>query len=129
MVNSANAQVLVDYFEKFPEKHLQDNWVTVDNSEPYLIETVENNFCGTRMCVAGAAVYLLTDRETFKDCLDGEKRWTHVAADVLGIDNSSASQLFYTMNNDAALGMLRAIAEDDMGKFRKIYRSNLATDG
>lgn len=122
MVNSANAQVLVDYFEKFPDKHSQTTWVGINGKHVDDIEEVKENFCKTTMCMAGAATYLMTNRDTFIDCIDGNAQWTQVGGKVLGLTTDQADCLFYTMNERAALDMLKAAAANDMDAFERIWR-------
>lgn len=128
MVNAANAQILVDWFDRNPDKHAQNYWVAVDGDNVYTVTEVEKNFCGTTMCVAGLAGYLLTDEGTFKDLVEGDASWADEGAKVLGLDKNEAEMLFYTMSDKPALDMLRAIAADDMKAFHEIYRGDWEDD-
>ena len=126
MVNAANAQVLVDYFEAHPERHRQIKWVAQNGDDVMRVDDVEKNFCGTTMCIAGAAAYFMSDTATFKELVEGDESWARVGGRILGLDEDEAEKLFYNLDNASALDMLRAVAADDMPKFERIYRNEVA---
>lgn len=126
MVNAANAQVLVDYFEAHPERHRQTKWVAQNGDDVFHAADVEKNFCGTTMCIAGAAAYFMSDTETFKELVEGDESWTRIGGRILGLDSDESEKLFYNLDNASALDMLRAVAADDMNKFERVYRDEVA---
>lgn len=106
----AHAQAVLDYIEEHPEKHDQSNWVM--NYESGLSE----NMCGTTMCVAGTSVYLT-------DGFDGLVHhhiyggWSDAAAKNLGLSIDESLALFFMMDNQNAVEMLRAVADGNSEKF------------
>lgn len=99
-----------------PERHSQKTWAREES-------------CGTTMCIAGWAChlsgldFLMTLNESNCDCgcgagmiealkLKDGREVDHAAADLLGLDRHTASSLFYTVDNDAALDMLDRLIEE-----------------
>lgn len=91
---------IADQIEREPQFHNQDTWEGT------------NAHCGTTRCVAGWAIFLAEGRESLRyqmNAADGDV--FEKAMDLLGLDDQSASDLFYNFNNYSALQMVRAYAD------------------
>lgn len=127
-----NAQLVLDYLIENPEKHDQREWVT-DSDGEYPRGFAEPNFCGSTMCAAGAAVWLMKGNPFFSQVInspnfidvDGEHldKWTHHGSQALGIDYNVGDALFNTMDKSKALDLLTALANDDLDKFNHLYET------
>jgi hypothetical protein len=120
----ANAQAVLDYIEQHPEKHDQGNWfgenVTMNDGETGNLsygygEEIDPNVCGTTMCIAGTALWLkagMPNKIVIPDFPDQE------AAPWLGLESEEETHaLFYNMDENAAVNMLRGMANGDEHKF------------
>lgn len=118
----ANAQAVYDYIIMNPEKHNQAHWAESDSN--LFVSYEEVNMCGTTMCVAGTAAYLHTNEETFNSLVRGKAgyHWEDAGQEILGLSDSQAFQLFYTMDNEIALDMINAVAQGDADKFAALRK-------
>lgn len=128
-MNTENAQVVYDYFIMNPGKHSQDDWVAdSDGSMPVASKVAaDENFCGTTMCVAGAAAWLLLPHDEFSELVrksnqrvnafEYSEHWEEIGAALLGLNSKEREALFYQMDDDVALDMLNAVANGDSTKF------------
>ena len=121
----ATAQAVLDYILMNPEKHDQSLWVKDANGWAPTPEQFDS--CGTTMCVAGTAAWLTRSEEDFKELVRNgyiereSTGWERAGAEALGLDYMQAAQLFFTMDNEVALDMLRAVACGDPDKFEAIH--------
>ena len=119
----ATARAALDYIEANPEKHRQADFYMVhdDDGQPVYVgqgrNVSEQNWCNTTMCVAGTAVFIDGGIEALRDCDD----FDHKGAELLGLDFYEGSKLFYTMDESAAVEMLKAVAEGDEARFDEVY--------
>lgn len=113
------AQEILDYLERFPERHEQANWVSGSGDIEKLNTT---QVCNSTMCVAGTAVFLTTPLKEFKDLAlsPDEVFFEERGAELLGLDSEEADRLFYSEDNAVALELLRAVAEGDEDKFESV---------
>lgn len=96
--SKALANAILDFLERHPEKHNQD--VFIDGKD-------EEIGCGTSMCVAGTAHWLLKGDKAFND----PRTSLDVATKALGLSYGERSVLFYEFDNERALNKLRKVAE------------------
>lgn len=120
----AVAAGVVNYIETYPERHSQSSWFRLalggSNTEKTTLVT-EDNLCDTTMCIAGTAVFLTFTIEEFKEWdKDLEAHWEARGGELLGLDSSEASWLFYDCTNEEALKAVKAIAEGSQEKFDKV---------
>ena len=144
MVNAANAQAVYDFLTAHPTVHAQSDWVAVNgvfpNEDTAVEKKAEQNFCGTTLCAAGAAVWVVEGKRSFRQAVrdfndpedlgdEGpDSLWVTRGAEILGISTSDADRLFYNMNNESALVMLKAVADDDMDAFDAEYHRAMDSD-
>jgi hypothetical protein len=85
---------------------------------------VRSRTCGTTMCIAGWAVHLAGKHEFKFDYShdgsltvdyvrtpEGHSLVPDVAADLLGLDEDESYRIFWTQDNEAAMGMLDELIE------------------
>lgn len=113
------ATEILDYLERFPERHNQNQWVT-DAGDVDKLSTTQ--MCNSTMCIAGTAVWLTTPLKEFKNLAyrNDEESFEKKAASLLGLDATEADQLFYTEDEAQALDALRAVAEGDEDEFERV---------
>lgn len=111
------AQDIVDYIEAHPDQHEQTTFWSAQGVRP---EGASDNICDTTMCIAGTAVLLTEGLGTMIELRDGGSadEWEAKGAHALGLDEHEALRLFYTMDNDAAVEAVRAVANGDQVKFQ-----------
>lgn len=124
------AQEILDYIERFPERHDQHSWF---DGNPNKVEALATtSVCNSTMCIAGTAVYLTTPLDVFKvyagEEVQNQDIWTSRGSEVLGLTGQEANQLFYSMSNQRALEMLEAVAEGDEDGFRLIAENTTDSD-
>lgn len=108
MVDTFVADQVLAKVNLFPESHNQAVWM--DESEE----------CGTKGCIAGWACHFSDKVELVRNSygetiplVDGIHRsWQSAGAIALGIDEDTASNLFYTMNNEDAVHALKDILNE-----------------
>jgi len=124
-VNSKMFYAIADVIEAYPEKHEQEKWFEhfgeIHNgpAEDSIIYDGVRYECDTNQCVAGWAVVLDGKKISFSNqdlLVDGvdttDTELIKMAADILGLEYSSANTLFYTMDMDFDWPkMLRAIGD------------------
>lgn len=102
------AQRVLDYIHEHPEAHDQKQFFNDTAS------------CGTTMCIAGTALFLeygiQSDYEFFDRNFEGS--FTNVAGRLLGLTDYEAEDLFYKMNNEIAVQMLKCIITGDEEGFK-----------
>jgi hypothetical protein len=131
------ARDVVDYIEAHPESHEQAViWGVVDYDEEFDSTNicdindndVPDNICGTVMCIAGTAAFIHGGIETLAEiALNGN--WEERAGELLGLNFSEASILFYTMDESKALDATRALADGNEDKFKEILGSPQRPNG
>jgi hypothetical protein len=89
----ALAQQVLDFIHDNPERHDQESW----NDGP-----LDQNGCGTAMCIAGTANALFHGVDAINYIAGVE------AVKLLGLDHE-ASVIFYEMDNDRAIQKLKKI--------------------
>jgi hypothetical protein len=114
IVNSKMFYAIADVIETYPEKHEQEQWfehfghISVDGpvKDSIIYDGVRYE-CDTNQCVAGWAVVLDGKKISFSNqdlLVDGvdttDNELIKMAADILGLEYSSAHTLFYTMDMD-----------------------------
>lgn len=136
-----NAQAVLDYLEKNPNQHRQNFfWAPKDQPQTLTDEAqaewisrldelkkpIEHNVCDTTMCIAGTAVFLNEGIPGLVSCISAEYEdvsFINKGADYLGLDDSEAQELFYTMSEQSALDALRAVAEGNEDKFWEVMEN------
>lgn len=123
MVNTELAQQVLDYIIENPEQHEQEYFVARwDGNGEYIFPDDSFTSCSTTMCVAGTAVALIEGI----DSLFIDHPRIEVAAratEYLGLDPDDADNLFYCMNNSAAVDAVGALAQGDLDKFRDVLNN------
>jgi hypothetical protein len=114
----AAAQGVLDYIIANPEKHDQRHFVADSSSFQF-----DDNVCGTTMCIAGTAVFVIEGVSALRECTFGSLDFEHEGARILGLDEAEATALFYTMDNEVAVDMTNAIAQGDADKFYALHNS------
>lgn len=119
----AVAAGVVNYLEKYPERHNQTTWFRAgDRAVSYGV--TDENICGTTMCIAGATMFLTEGMERFTDYIsigNDARDWERDAGKRLGLHADEAHWLFHTVDNDVALEAVKAIADGDVDKFQNMY--------
>lgn len=104
----AMAQRVLDYIHEHPEQHDQKQFFGASYD------------CGTTMCIAGTALFLeygiQSDSAFYQR--DFGLTFTDVAGPLLGLDENEADDLFYKMDNEIAVQMLKCIIAGDEYGFR-----------
>jgi hypothetical protein len=104
MSKGYNVDLMIDvrnYLKEHPEEHNQSHWY-------------KETYCGTRMCIAGTAVFLAEGHEVAKwraVTSDLSQHTTCVARRLLGLNLSETRYLFHTMVNKNALDVLDEFIE------------------
>lgn len=102
------ANAVINYIEANPDKH----------SQAYFILNPDDNGCGTTMCIAGTANWLIHGREA------KEYQSVDVGRTMLGLSLGEAEVLFYDMSNARALAKLRKVAAGVPFTRDDFYKSN-----
>jgi hypothetical protein len=115
------AQKVVDYIGDNPERHSQ-SW--------FCSGWEDEGMCDTTMCIAGTAVFLEGGSEALVEGRqNGVKWWTDNGARILGLNKNEALNLFYCMDNEAAVAATVAIAQGDEVKFNAVLREVFEREG
>lgn len=107
-----NRKQVLNFIETYPQFHNQAGY-----------------FCGTAACIAGTAIMFNTLKNaevlvsTFQECQAEESNFlpedsgffweSDTAAQLLGLDEAQAADLFYTWNEDKAVEKLRVLAAEE----------------
>jgi hypothetical protein len=112
-------------------EHNQASWIDLDDDEKVTVSHLQVNnkkykVCDSAMCAAGTAVFLDMNTKDFKKFVkehsDEDDEWTNRAGELLGLDYSERSKLFYS-DNDSALVLMTALAVGDEDLF-EAYDAN-----
>lgn len=95
----ARAQAVLDYIHDNPERHEQGDWCSTKDSP--------DNMCGTTMCIAGTALFL--HHGSLQWYFDGMGNFSERAGELLGLDWIERDVLFYQMNNEKAVQLLKKV--------------------
>jgi len=116
------AQDVLDFVTFNPHAHDQKTWFDYDGGTPVISE--DENICNTTMCIAGTTKFLAEGIEGLKSFENNEWASVNEAGSLLGLDFDEYDALFYTMDQDTAVEMLRAVTNDDEDKFWAIKNSS-----
>lgn len=119
-IEQIRAQEVLDYLEAHPERHDQSLWTTQSLSEVGAKPARDLKVCDTTMCVAGTVVFLeaLANDTSIADVLDvdpngyfnEERSYARKGAELLGLNDEDAWQLFYNKTDEQAVEDLRRLA-------------------
>lgn len=119
----AHAKEVYNFLTQNPHIHNQDAWVESNSSvnpKQWVIST-EKNHCNTTMCIAGTSVYLREGVEGLAKFNTESDEKIKDAQKYLGLSDTQRSRLFYTLNNEMSLELLKALADGDVDGFNEIY--------
>ncbi len=121
--NKKMAKTVLNHIKAFPEYHDQGEWFRLDNGlGPSTAENVDkvvvdDNVCNTSMCVAGTVMYYNYGPFGLSLFDKAEEVAAEEAARLLGIDDAEAQYLFYEVDNDDAVTVLKNIARKEKNIF------------
>ena len=128
MADNAAIDEVLGKIQAYPERHLQEHYfwpgelaagsrwdvVSADLNAP------EENWCGTTGCIAGWAI--ATHWEQAHSLL-GEDRWFDQAGQaILGLTKDQADTIFSTMDNEAAIRMLKHVKDHPEADWMELGR-------
>jgi hypothetical protein len=103
-VNVELAKTVLNLIRKYPERHDQELWATRTDLSPL-------KDCGTSACIAGWVA--AANGLTVKQVPGGSENIDKWAAVQLGIDESTADDLFYCFDNEEALTRLDNLIQEN----------------
>ena len=118
--NKEQAQGVLDYLRRFPQKHDQSNWFHVDGGKDVEKAKVdfEKNYCNTSMCVAGTVVFNNYGTFGLGVFEQDEEYAVREATRLLGITEDEAQTLFYDVDDTEAVIAVERIAQGKKNIFK-----------
>jgi len=99
------ARQVLEFIKQNPDIHEQDD---------YIVESEGQGFCGTKMCIAGTAAFLVNGcnpRAALQAKRKSGTSWDEYVGPMLGLDLYEASYLFDELDEKTAIKRLKRVAK------------------